>query len=63
MQVKVVCWGTEPVSLLTELVFRINWFTLVLNCSDFSHQPILYEGQDKNPEMCRVLLTHEIMCR
>ncbi|XP_043919216.1 transcription factor COE3-like isoform X2 [Protopterus annectens] len=25
-------------------------------------QPILYEGQDKNPEMCRVLLTHEIMC-
>ncbi|XP_030650189.1 transcription factor COE3 isoform X5 [Chanos chanos] len=26
-------------------------------------QPILYEGQDKNPEMCRVLLTHEIMCR
>lgn len=26
-------------------------------------QPIIYEGQDKNPEMCRVLLTHEIMCR
>uniref|UniRef100_A0A8C7VVD0 IPT/TIG domain-containing protein n=1 Tax=Oncorhynchus mykiss TaxID=8022 RepID=A0A8C7VVD0_ONCMY len=25
-------------------------------------QAILYEGQDKNPEMCRVLLTHEIMC-
>jgi len=24
---------------------------------------IIYEGQDKNPEMCRVLLTHEIMCR
>ncbi|XP_067928730.1 transcription factor COE3-like [Watersipora subatra] len=24
--------------------------------------PIIYEGQDKNPEMCRVLLTHEIMC-
>ena len=24
--------------------------------------PILYEGQDKNPEMCRVLLTHEVMC-
>ncbi|KAG2463120.1 COE3 factor, partial [Polypterus senegalus] len=23
---------------------------------------IVYEGQDKNPEMCRVLLTHEIMC-
>jgi len=26
-------------------------------------QPIIYEGQDKNPEMCRVLLTHEVMCR
>ncbi|XP_041980128.1 transcription factor collier isoform X1 [Aricia agestis] len=25
-------------------------------------QPIVYEGQDKNPEMCRVLLTHEVMC-
>jgi early B-cell factor len=23
---------------------------------------IIYEGQDKNPEMCRCLLTHEIMC-
>ena len=29
----------------------------------FSFQAIVYEGQDKNPEMCRVLLTHEIMCR
>lgn len=26
-------------------------------------QAIVYEGQDKNPEMCRVLLTHEVMCR
>ncbi|KAH0623161.1 hypothetical protein JD844_031181 [Phrynosoma platyrhinos] len=25
-------------------------------------QPIAYEGQNKNPEMCRVLLTHEVMC-
>ncbi|XP_072915737.1 transcription factor COE2 isoform X5 [Hemitrygon akajei] len=25
-------------------------------------QPIVYEGQNKNPEMCRVLLTHEVMC-
>ncbi|ESO07044.1 hypothetical protein HELRODRAFT_143625, partial [Helobdella robusta] len=25
-------------------------------------QVIVFEGQDKNPEMCRVLLTHEIMC-
>lgn len=29
----------------------------------FLFQPIVYEGQDKNPEMCRVLLTHEVMCR
>ncbi|XP_041089310.1 transcription factor COE2-like [Polyodon spathula] len=27
-----------------------------------SKQPISYEGQNKNPEMCRVLLTHEVMC-
>ncbi|KAF0298787.1 Transcription factor collier [Amphibalanus amphitrite] len=25
-------------------------------------EAIIYEGQDKNPEMCRVLLTHEVMC-
>ncbi|XP_014803243.1 PREDICTED: transcription factor COE1 [Calidris pugnax] len=30
-----------------------------LGCAAFA---IVYEGQDKNPEMCRVLLTHEIMC-
>lgn len=29
----------------------------------FLLQAIMYEGQDKNPEMCRVLLTHEVMCR
>lgn len=41
-----------------------------LNCALFVEckmyvllQPIVYEGQDKNPEMCRVLLTHEVMCR
>uniref|UniRef100_A0A674CYD1 EBF transcription factor 3a n=1 Tax=Salmo trutta TaxID=8032 RepID=A0A674CYD1_SALTR len=28
----------------------------------FFSKAIIYEGQDKNPEMCRVLLTHEIMC-
>ncbi|KAM7391982.1 hypothetical protein PAMP_022628 [Pampus punctatissimus] len=26
-----------------------------------SSQPISYEGQNKNPEMCRVLLTHEVL--
>uniref|UniRef100_A0A8C7FC43 Transcription factor COE2 n=1 Tax=Oncorhynchus kisutch TaxID=8019 RepID=A0A8C7FC43_ONCKI len=28
----------------------------------FKSSPIAYEGQNKNPEMCRVLLTHEVMC-
>ncbi|XP_023215763.1 transcription factor collier-like [Centruroides sculpturatus] len=28
----------------------------------FTQVAIVYEGQDKNPEMCRVLLTHEVMC-
>uniref|UniRef100_A0A1B0C1K2 Transcription factor COE DNA-binding domain-containing protein n=1 Tax=Glossina palpalis gambiensis TaxID=67801 RepID=A0A1B0C1K2_9MUSC len=27
-----------------------------------TNKAIIYEGQDKNPEMCRVLLTHEVMC-
>jgi len=43
---------------------------LVILCHPFTSllcivcvQVIVYEGQDKNPEMCRVLLTHEIMCR
>ncbi|KAJ8025896.1 Transcription factor COE3 [Holothuria leucospilota] len=31
-------------------------------CDSMSKQAIVYEGQDKNPEMCRVLLTHEVMC-
>lgn len=34
-----------------------------LSLSLFLLQAIIYEGQDKNPEMCRVLLTHEVMCR
>ncbi|KAL2727876.1 transcription factor collier-like [Vespula maculifrons] len=29
---------------------------------DEEKNAIMYEGQDKNPEMCRVLLTHEVMC-
>lgn len=34
-----------------------------MHFSLFFQQAIMYEGQDKNPEMCRVLLTHEVMCR
>uniref|UniRef100_A0A3P9ISA8 EBF transcription factor 1 n=1 Tax=Oryzias latipes TaxID=8090 RepID=A0A3P9ISA8_ORYLA len=33
-----------------------------IQLASFTVFPIVYEGQDKNPEMCRVLLTHEIMC-
>jgi len=35
----------------------------VVDCVVCFLKIIIYEGQDKNPEMCRVLLTHEIMCR
>jgi len=40
-----------------------NGTTIDMNSADGVLQIIIYEGQDKNPEMCRVLLTHEIMCR
>ncbi|EPQ16047.1 Transcription factor COE3 [Myotis brandtii] len=36
---------------------------LLYSNDSMTKQAIVYEGQDKNPEMCRVLLTHEIMCR
>lgn len=38
-------------------------YVFTLFQSHFLSKAIIYEGQDKNPEMCRVLLTHEIMCR
>jgi len=48
-------------------VYVLVLCTTVLNAADCVAygflQIIIYEGQDKNPEMCRVLLTHEIMCR
>uniref|UniRef100_A0AAY4A080 Transcription factor COE1 n=1 Tax=Denticeps clupeoides TaxID=299321 RepID=A0AAY4A080_9TELE len=37
-------------------------YRLQLLYSNGESPAIIYEGQDKNPEMCRVLLTHEIMC-
>lgn len=37
-----------------------NIFVRLIDSSTL--QPIAYEGQDKNPEMNRVLLTHEVMC-
>uniref|UniRef100_A0A8C1BH39 Transcription factor COE1 n=1 Tax=Cyprinus carpio carpio TaxID=630221 RepID=A0A8C1BH39_CYPCA len=40
----------------------IHYRLQLLYSNGETHTAILYEGQDKNPEMCRVLLTHEIMC-
>lgn len=42
-------------------IVNVHSFTFYFTFS-FFHQAIMYEGQDKNPEMCRVLLTHEVMC-
>ena len=43
------------------VLFCISIF--IVYCIFFNlSQAITYEGQDKNPEMQRVLLTHEIMC-
>jgi hypothetical protein len=55
----------------TTAVFCGPGFGLFLGAQEFHIYFVLcllmkvvaYEGQDKNPEMCRVLLTHEIMCR
>lgn len=43
--------------------FETWWNKIFMNQNAFVLQAIIYEGQDKNPEMCRVLLTHEVMCR
>lgn len=56
--------------LLVELCRTEEWYwfpvykylLILIRLFDF-FQAIIYEGQDKNPEMCRVLLTHEVMCR
>ncbi|XP_056373324.1 transcription factor COE1 isoform X4 [Hyla sarda] len=41
---------------------KLGFGNLQKNKHVHSFLAIVYEGQDKNPEMCRVLLTHEIMC-
>eukprot|EP00118_Oscarella_pearsei_P018720 m.193333 g.193333 ORF g.193333 m.193333 type:complete len:532 (+) comp39477_c0_seq19:104-1699(+) len=41
----------------------VNSYPLFVRLVDsVAKKPVLYEGQDKNPEMCRVLLTHEVTC-
>ncbi|CAF4480676.1 unnamed protein product, partial [Rotaria socialis] len=65
----------EPDGLRTNngIHYRLNLYYPALNyrheqdiyvrmIDSVTKQPIIYEGQDKNPEMCRVLLTHEVMC-
>ncbi|CAB3990006.1 transcription factor COE3 isoform X8 [Paramuricea clavata] len=42
--------------------FRCEQFLDVHLVDSISKEIILYEGQDKNPELRRVLLTHEVMC-
>uniref|UniRef100_A0A673GG78 Transcription factor COE1 n=1 Tax=Sinocyclocheilus rhinocerous TaxID=307959 RepID=A0A673GG78_9TELE len=50
-------------SLLSSTGIRTEQDFYVRLIDSMTKQAIIYEGQDKNPEMCRVLLTHEIMCR
>ncbi|KAI1732174.1 transcription factor COE1 DNA-binding domain-containing protein [Ditylenchus destructor] len=49
-------------SLLFANGYRTEQSLYVRLIDSVSKQAITYEGQDKNPEMCRVLLTHEVMC-
>uniref|UniRef100_A0A8C2JI51 EBF transcription factor 1a n=1 Tax=Cyprinus carpio TaxID=7962 RepID=A0A8C2JI51_CYPCA len=48
--------------LLSSTGIRTEQDFYVRLIDSMTKQAIIYEGQDKNPEMCRVLLTHEIMC-
>uniref|UniRef100_A0A8C1BM41 IPT/TIG domain-containing protein n=2 Tax=Cyprinus carpio TaxID=7962 RepID=A0A8C1BM41_CYPCA len=45
-----------------QLLYSNGKTCLYLHFPPLCSKAIIYEGQDKNPEMCRVLLTHEIMC-
>ncbi|NXT34058.1 COE3 factor, partial [Pelecanoides urinatrix] len=52
--------GRTPPPLIAGLRTEQDLYVRLID--SMSKQAIIYEGQDKNPEMCRVLLTHEIMC-
>lgn len=56
-----IIWECEERYLRVEVEVVGAIYIKYLSCVFL--QPIVYEGQDKNPEMCRVLLTHEVMCR
>lgn len=49
-------------SLLFQSGHRQEQDVFIRMIDSVTKQAIVYEGQDKNPEMCRVLLTHEVMC-
>lgn len=55
-----IIYAVQFVAPATGLRFVENVFVRLIDSA--SLQPIAYEGQDKNPEMNRVLLTHEVMC-
>ncbi|MXQ94376.1 hypothetical protein E5288_WYG001174 [Bos mutus] len=55
-------WGLTPPSLLASARIKAAPDVYGKGSTGVIRQAIVYEGQDKNPEMCRVLLTHEIMC-
>uniref|UniRef100_A0A8C2IEV4 Transcription factor COE1 n=1 Tax=Cyprinus carpio TaxID=7962 RepID=A0A8C2IEV4_CYPCA len=54
--------ASETTYLLSSTGIRTEQDFYVRLIDSMTKQAIMYEGQDKNPEMCRVLLTHEIMC-
>ncbi|MBN3286423.1 COE1 factor, partial [Polyodon spathula] len=54
--------NSNKVSLAVSSGIRTEQDFYVRLIDSMTKQAIIYEGQDKNPEMCRVLLTHEIMC-
>ncbi|KAH7984568.1 hypothetical protein HPB52_022289 [Rhipicephalus sanguineus] len=54
--------SSGPVFVPPRVLRRLSWRVCVTDgCA--TPQAIVYEGQDKNPEMCRVLLTHESLLR
>nr|XP_009940934.1 PREDICTED: transcription factor COE1 [Opisthocomus hoazin] len=55
-------WQGLPLTYLYPCNSRVALWKAVDHEVQGENQAIVYEGQDKNPEMCRVLLTHEIMC-
>uniref|UniRef100_H9GDC1 Transcription factor COE DNA-binding domain-containing protein n=1 Tax=Anolis carolinensis TaxID=28377 RepID=H9GDC1_ANOCA len=65
---KFIAFAIQNISVFLLLFFcfsaglRTEQDLYVRLIDSMSKQAIIYEGQDKNPEMCRVLLTHEIMC-